>query len=209
MDFDPSGMDPAQSYRLLIGGVVPRPIAVVSTLSENGLPNLAPFSYFTIASHAPMSLLISVAGRKPEGGPKDTLRNATLPEHGGRGEFVVNIATEAYVQELARSAAPLPYGTSEFELTGLTPVPSRIVAPPRIAEASVQFECRTTTVVPVGSATLLIGQVVWLTVHDDLLDSKGRIDPARLQAVGRMAGSTYTRTTDRFDIEDQAFFPQR
>ncbi|MFB9995454.1 flavin reductase family protein [Deinococcus oregonensis] len=137
------------------------------------------------------------------------MRNATLPKHGGRGEFVVNIATEEYIQQLAHSAAPLPYGVSEFDLTGLTPLPSRVVAPPRIAQASLQFECRTTQVIAVGVATLLIGEVVSISVRDDLLDERGRLDPSRLRAVGRMAGSTYTRTTDRFDLGDQAFFPSR
>ncbi|WP_210516738.1 flavin reductase family protein [Hymenobacter terricola] len=99
-------------YKLLTGTVIPRPVAVVSTLSTEGVTNLAPFSYFNIVGHAPLALSFAVAGPKPDGTLKDTLRNAHLPAQGGTGEFVVNIATEHYAVQMARTATPLAVGRS-------------------------------------------------------------------------------------------------
>lgn len=209
MDFTPQALSPEVRYKLLTGCVVPRPIAVVSTISSNGVTNLAPFSYFNIAGHLPMALPFSVAGRKPDQLPKDSLRNARLPQDGGTGEYVVNIAVESYAHAMALPAATIPYETSEFDLTQLTPVPSKVVRPPRIAESPIAFECQTIQIVPVGVSNLVIGEVVHITIQDELLDERFRIDPDKLQAIGRMAGSQYCRTRDRFEIRDEKFFPKR
>ena len=194
-------------YKLLTGTVVPRPVAVVSTVSPAGVFNVAPFSYFSIVGHAPMALSFAVAGPKPDGTWKDTLRNAQLPAQGGTGEFVINMATEYYAEQMARTATPLAADESEFDFTGLTPVASAVVRPPRIGEASVSFECRTLQVVEVGRSRLVIGEIVYLHVDDALVDERFRVDFAQLRAIGRMAGSRYARTTDTFVIEDENFFP--
>jgi len=117
------------------------------------------------------------------------------------------VATEDYAAQMARSATPLPADESEFDFTGLTPVASQLVRPPRIGEASVAFECRTLQVVEVGRSRLVIGEIVYLHLAEGLVDARWRVDPARLRAIGRMAGSRYARTTDTFIIEDELFFP--
>ncbi len=201
MEIDPKALEPDLCYKLVIGCVVPRPIAVVSTVSVEGLPNVAPFSYFTVASHTPLSLAFTVGGPKPDGAIKDTLRNARFVEDGGVGEFVVNVADESYAAGMAKTGEALAHGESEFHHAGLTPVPSLVVKPPRVGEASVSFECRTTHVIPIGAARLIIGEVHHIHVRDHLVDDRYRIDPDQLAAIGRMAGNDYVRTRDRFEIK--------
>jgi flavin reductase (DIM6/NTAB) family NADH-FMN oxidoreductase RutF len=201
MEIDPKALAPDLCYKLVIGCVVPRPIAVVSTVSVDGLPNVAPFSYFTVASHTPLSLAFTVGGPKPDGAIKDTLRNARFVEDGGVGEFVVNVADESYARAMARTGESLPHGESEFQHAGLTPSPSLVVKPPRVGEASVSFECRTTHVIPIGVARLVIGEVHHIHIRDHLVDERFRVDPEKLLAVGRMAGNDYVRTRDRFEIK--------
>ena len=201
MELNPRELDPRLSYKLVIGCVVPRPIAVVSTVSPEGIFNIAPFSYFTVASHNPLSLAFTVGGPKSDGSIKDTLRNARFVEEGGIGEFVVNVADESYADAMAATGESLPWETSEFDHTGLTPVASQTVRPPRIGEASVAFECRTTHVVAIGDARMIIGEVHHIHVRDGLADDRMSIDPDRLAAVGRMAGNDYVRTRDRFEVK--------
>ena len=200
MEIDPRALAFDLCYKLVIGCVVPRPIAVVSTVSVEGIPNVAPFSYFTVASHTPLSLAFTVGGLKGDGSLKDTLRNARFVEDGGTGEFVVNVADESYADGMARTGESIPYGESEFHHAGLTPAPSRLVKAPRVGEASVSFECRTTHVIPIGIASLVIGEVRHIYVKDDLLDDRMRVDADKLAAIGRMAGNDYVRTRDRFEI---------
>ena len=201
MEIDPKALDPVLCYKLVIGCVVPRPIAVVSTVSVDGLPNVAPFSYFTVASHTPLSLAFTVGGPKSDGSIKDTLRNARFVEDGGVGEFVVNVADESYADGMARTGESLAHGESEFQHAGLTPSPSRLVKPPRVGEASVSFECRTTHVIPIGAASMIIGEVHHIHVRDHLVDDRFRVDADKLAAIGRMAGNDYVRTRDRFEIK--------
>jgi flavin reductase (DIM6/NTAB) family NADH-FMN oxidoreductase RutF len=200
MEIDPQALAFDLCYKLVIGCVVPRPIAVVSTVSAEGHPNVAPFSYFTVASHTPLSLAFTVGGPKGDGSDKDTLRNARFAEDGGVGEFVVNVADESYAAGMARTGESIPYGESEFHHSGLTPEPSRVVRPPRVGEASVSFECRTTHVIPIGAASMVIGEVRHIYVRDGLVDDRMRVDPDKLGAIGRMAGNDYVRTRDRFEI---------
>ena len=120
---------------------------------------------------------------------------------------MVNIATEDYAAAMAATARPLPAHESEFDLTGLVPVPSQVVRPPRIAQAPIAFECRTLQVVEVGRSRLVIGEVVHLHFAEGLVEERYRIDFERLQALGRMAGSRYALTTYTFVLDDEAFFP--
>ncbi len=200
MEIDPQGLALDLCYKLVIGCVVPRPIAVVSTVSAEGFPNVAPFSYFTVASHTPLSLAFTVGGPKSDGSIKDTLRNARFVADGGVGEFVVNIADESYAQAMAMTGETLPHGESEFDHAGLTPRPGVAVKAPRVGEASVAFECVTTHVIPIGAANLVIGEVKHIYVRDDLVDDRYRVDAEKLAAIGRMAGNDYVRTRDRFEI---------
>ena len=205
MEIDPSSITQPNRYKLLIGCIVPRPIAWVSTGSPDGRSfNLAPFSFFNGVGSNPMTLLFCPAN-KPDGSEKDTLRNCKPVEEGGTGEFVVNIANDALSTKVAASSEPLPYGESEFELTGLTMAPSNVVKPPRVAEAPACFECRTVQVIRTNpgqsaSGNIVIGRVVHVFVRDDLIDPRYHIDFNVLDAIGRMGGLQYTRTRDRFEL---------
>lgn len=199
MEIDPNTLEPALRYKLLIGSVVPRPIALVASRSPQGTTNLAPFSYFNAVGHLPLALMFSIS-KKPDKTEKDTLRNVRPVPEGGTGEFVINLAVEPYIQQVAEAAEPLPYGESEFDYLELTPTASQVVAAPRVAESPVAFECRTLQILPVGEFHVVIGQVVHLYVRDDLVDERYRIDTHKLAAVGRMAGYDYCRTQDQFTI---------
>jgi flavin reductase (DIM6/NTAB) family NADH-FMN oxidoreductase RutF len=205
MELDPEALAAPDRYKLLIGCIVPRPIAFVSTASPDGRSvNLAPFSFFNGVGSNPMTLLFCPAN-KADGTEKDTLRNCKPQAEGGLGEFVVNVAIDAYARRVAAASEPLPYGESEFELTGLSMAPSRAVRPPRVAESPVAFECRTVQVIrtnagaPAGG-NIVIGRVVHVFVRDDLINTRYHIDPSRLDAVGRMGGIGYARTRDRFEV---------
>jgi flavin reductase (DIM6/NTAB) family NADH-FMN oxidoreductase RutF len=205
MEINPAAISQADRYKLLIGCIVPRPIAFVSTSSpdEKHL-NLAPFSFFNGVGSNPMTLLFCPAN-KADGSEKDTLRNCKPREEGGTGQFVVNVATEEYIREVAASSEMLAYGESEFELTGLTPAPSVIVKPPRVKQSPVAFECQTVQVVrtnpgaPAGG-NIVIGRVAHVFVRDDLITERFHIDQSKLSLVGRMGGLGYTCTRDRFEL---------
>jgi len=204
MEINPDMLETTDRYKLLIGAITPRPIAVVSTVSADGAPNLAPFSFFTGVGSDPMSLIVCPANNE-HGQDKDTLRNLKRPQHGGTGEFVVNLACEPYIRNVAAAAEPLPHGQSEFDLAGLNMAPSVAVQPPRLAESPVCFECKTVQVVKVGgdkpfAGNIVIGRVLHVFVNDDLIDDAHRIDQAKLGTVGRMGGYKYCRTGDQFEI---------
>jgi flavin reductase (DIM6/NTAB) family NADH-FMN oxidoreductase RutF len=167
----------------------------VSTISPEGVPNLAPFSFFTVASSNPPVLCFSTSFREPR---KDTLVNVRA-----MGEFVVNIVSEAFADKMNLTSGEYPYGVDEFALSGLTPVASDMVRPPRVQESLVNMECKLLQTVEVSNkpmgGTLILGEVVRFHVDDGIIED-GRIDPDKLAAVGRMAGNTYVRTGDRFDL---------
>jgi flavin reductase (DIM6/NTAB) family NADH-FMN oxidoreductase RutF len=204
MDLDPLSLAVADRYKLLIGCIVPRPIAFVSTASLDGRLNLAPFSFFNGVGSDPLALLFCPAN-KADGSEKDSLRNAKPVAEGGTGEFVVNVATETYATRVAAAAEPLPYGESEFDLVGLTPAPSVRVRPPRVAESPVAFECRTLQVVRLNpgvaaGGNIVIGEVVRIHLAEGLVNERFHVDPAHLAAIGRMGGRGYCRTRDRFEM---------
>ena len=202
MDLKPEDLEPRDRYKLLVGGIVPRPIAFVSTISPQGEINLAPYSFFAGVGSNPMTLLVCPA-TLPDGSDKDTLRNALPVAEGGTGEFVVNVATEAYQRQVSAAAEALAYGESEFDLTGLTPVGSLRVRPPRVAESPVAYECRTLQVIRTApgepaSGNIILGRVVSVHVADALINERFHIDAESLRAIGRMGGLEYCRTRDRF-----------
>jgi len=197
--FDPAEHLPQNIYKLMVGCVVPRPIAFVSSVDEQGIYNLAPFSYFSAVCSKPPTVLFCPAVRLTTGKPKDTLRNVLATK-----EFVINIVSEEIAAEMNQTAAEVGPEVDEFELAGLTPLPSETVRVPRVAESPVQMECRLREVVTIsaapGGGSIVIGEVLRFHVKEDLFDNY-RIDPEKLNAVGRMGGPTYCRTQDRFDLE--------
>jgi flavin reductase (DIM6/NTAB) family NADH-FMN oxidoreductase RutF len=192
---DPASTPAQQVYKLLIGSVVPRPIAFVSTISPDGVLNLAPFSFFNAICGDPPMVCFSTSFREP---CKDTYRNVQAT-----GEFVVNIVSEEIAAQMNQCSGEYPFGTDEFEVSGLTPAPSDLVRPPRVLQSHVNMECRLTQILdlskrPAG-ASLIIGEVIRFHVDDAVVENF-RIDPDKLRAVGRMGGNGYTRTRDRFDL---------
>jgi flavin reductase (DIM6/NTAB) family NADH-FMN oxidoreductase RutF len=196
-------IDPLQAgyqnvYKLLIGAVVPRPIAFVSTLSRDGIPNLAPFSFFTAVSANPPVVCFCPV-RRPGSNPyKDTLSNILATR-----EFVVNVVSEEFAEKMNACSADFPPEVDEFEASGLTPIASDLVKPPRVAESHIHMECKLYLTIEFGelpgSGNLVLGEVVRFHVDDQYFDDF-KIDPDKLRPIGRMAGATYTRTTDWFDM---------
>lgn len=201
MTFDPTPETAQNTYKLLTGSIVPRPIAFVSSLSAAGLPNLAAFSFFTVISANPPVICFSPMVRSSDGKHKDTLNNIEQTR-----EFVVNIVSEDFAAQMNQTAPEFPPEINEFEVSGLTPIPSDLVKPARVKEARVQMECRLLQVVhishkPLGGS-LVIGEVLRFHFADELAIGENlRIDPAKLRAIGRMGGPTYVRTTDLFDLQ--------
>jgi flavin reductase (DIM6/NTAB) family NADH-FMN oxidoreductase RutF len=204
MEIKPEELTVRDRYKLMIGSIVPRPIAFVSTISPEGALNLAPYSFFNGVGSNPMTVVFCPANDR-KGREKDTLRNCKSVGEGGTGQFVVNVASEPFIREVAAAAEALPYGESEFELTGLTPTPSTVVKPPRVSESPLAFECETLQVIrtnpdaPAGG-NLVLGEVVHIYAADGLISEKGYVDADRLAAVGRMGGLSYCRSRDRFEL---------
>ena len=199
MIIDPSTRDPFDVYRLLTGSILPRPIAFVSTRSSEGILNLAPFSFFTVISANPPVICFCPMVRGGERPKKDTLVNIEATR-----EFVVNIVSEDFCAKMNDCAGQYPPDVDEFEHSGLTPVPSEIVKPPRVRESRMNMECKLHGIVYVSprllGGTLVMGEVVRFHVQDSMVNQICEIDPDQLNAVGRMAGPTYVRTKDRFDM---------
>lgn len=202
MKFDPDKQSFKDNHRLMIGSIVPRPIAFVSTKSKNGILNLAPFSYFNGVCSKPPTIMFAPARRGYDGLTKDTLNNIRDTE-----EFVVNIVSEEIVEPMVACATDFEKEVNEFEVSGLTPVDSVKVAPPCVKESKVSFECRLQTIVPVGEAEpgggfVVIGNIVMFHVDDDVYRD-GRIDLDALKPVGRLAGNNYSRINDIFTVVRQ------
>jgi len=188
---DLTGADP---YKLATGLVVPRPIGWIGSISADGIPNLAPYSFFNCVSGAPPTFVFS-PGR---GGRKDTLANVREV-----GEFTINIVTDEVVEAMNATSASHPADVDEFEAAGLTAVPSQSVRPPMVGESRANIECVVTQIVDIGhpehGSALVIGEATEFHVDPALLDGT-RVDQAELKAVGRHVGNMYSHSTDLFEI---------
>ena len=197
LSLDPKQNTERDNYKLLIGSIIPRPIAFVTTQSEEGVVNGAPFSYFNIVSSNPP--MVSLALQRPTEELKDTARNIY-----GNGEFVVHIVDRDNVMKINETAASLPPEESEVDLADLTLVPSTEISVPGIQEAKVRMECRLVHGIPFGGdgpgSDLMIGEIVRFHV-DEAIYENGRIDPRGLNAVSRLAGANYAAIGEIFSIE--------
>lgn len=199
MHVSPHSIEPKQAYKLAIGGVQPRPIALVSTVNEDGSFNLAPYSFFNVACANPLTLVFfpQKNSNKPKG--KDSTVNILREK-----QFVINVVTEANVDKVNITAGVFDYGVDEFKESGLTPVASQIVRAPRVKESPIAFECVLTKHVVLGGpetgSDALFGQVQNIFVEDELVDDF-RIDTKIWKPVGRLAGNDYSRSTDVFQVE--------
>jgi flavin reductase (DIM6/NTAB) family NADH-FMN oxidoreductase RutF len=212
MDVTPSELEHRELYNILIGAVVPRPIAWVSSLSASGQPNLAPFSFFNAVCAKPPLLVFAPGMRLPHkseevadeaaGRPgvhiKDTLRNIRET-----GEFVINMVTFELAEAMNLTSGEYDATVNEFELAKVASAPSKIVRPRRVAESPVSFECQLHQILdfnpdPEGSS-LVIGKVVSIHVEEQYI-KEGRLNRDSLDLIGRMGGMQYTRTTERFEM---------
>jgi flavin reductase (DIM6/NTAB) family NADH-FMN oxidoreductase RutF len=195
MIIDPKTVPANVNYRILVGAVVPRPIAFVSTVSLEGVYNLAPFSFFNVVCGDPPVVCFSPIWRNP---PKDTIVNIRAT-----GEFVVNIVSEDFAEKMNICSGDFPSNVDEFTMSGLTPIASDVVRAPRVQESHVNMECRLMQIVEVSArpmgGSLVIGEVVRFHVDDAVIDDF-KIDADKLRAVGRMSGYDYARTRDRFSL---------
>ena len=186
-------------YKLMVGLIVPRPVALVSTVDRDGVPNVAPFSFFSGVGSNPPTVLFCPALRSSGDQRKDTLRNVEQT-----GEFVVNVVSNAIAAASNATAADVGPEVDEFQLAGLTAIPSETVRAPRVAESPAQMECKLLQIIftrqAPGAGVVVLGEIVRFHVNAEL-EQNFRIDPAKLDAVGRMAGNTWAHTRDRFDLE--------
>jgi flavin reductase (DIM6/NTAB) family NADH-FMN oxidoreductase RutF len=202
LTIDPAEHPPREIYKLMTGMIVPRPIALVSTVDREGVANLAPFSFFCGVGSVPPTLLFCPAlraGQVTDRAPrKDTLHNVEET-----GEFVVNVVSQSIAAAANATAADVPPEVDEFQLSGLTAIPSAVVRAPRVAESPAQMECKVLQVIYTshnpGGGVIVLGEIVRFHVRAELVDNF-RVDPAGLDAVGRMAGNTWVRTRDRLEL---------
>ena len=195
---DPKDLTQRENYKLLIGSIIPRPVAVVSTQSADGIVNIAPFSFFNIVSSEP--LILSLAIQRKGGELKDTARNLLATK-----EAVVHILDQTNVQEANKTAALLPADQSELTVSGFTTTTSKTIAVPGLKEASVRLETILHQHVPIKkdqqtTADLLLLEVVGYQIAEDVYQD-GKIDPRALQAVSRLAGNSYATIGEIFDIK--------
>lgn len=195
--YDFADTPPQTRYKLLIATVVPRPIALVTTLDPLHRPNAAPYSFFNVLSHDPAVVALGIE-RRSDGRPKDTVANIDA-----NGEFVVNLVDETMAPGMVVCAADVDPGVDELRLAGFTQAPSKHVRCPRIAEAPAALECRLIRDIRLGvenKRAILLAEVLAFHIRADLVDAENRVDMLRTRIVGRLAGSDYVRLTDVFSI---------
>jgi flavin reductase (DIM6/NTAB) family NADH-FMN oxidoreductase RutF len=193
---DPEKLSRRERYQLMIGCIIPRPIALVTTIGINGIINAAPFSYFNGVSSSPPFLSLSVGSRR--GSMKDTAKNIRQS-----GEFVINSVSRAMAEKMNIAATDFPPEISEIEKTGFTTVTSECVKPPRIAEAPIQIECKVYRIIEIGEGTtnLVLGEILRYHIANSVtIDSAYRIDPHSIDLLGRLGGSKYCTTETVFEM---------
>jgi flavin reductase (DIM6/NTAB) family NADH-FMN oxidoreductase RutF len=196
VNFDLDQLPTSHAYKLLVGLVAPRPIALITSMDENGLLNAAPFSAYNYLCTDPPIIGVGVTNRPDQQFvPKDTARNIRRT-----GEFVVNVVTEDIAEKMNLCATDFPREMSEVELAGFTTAPSQKVKPPRLSEAHAALECREYTTMEIGRSRIILGRVVAVYVEDRYVDPAGPyIQAEELHAIGRMNGlGNYVRTREAF-----------
>ncbi|MFB5197651.1 flavin reductase family protein [Neobacillus sp. KR4-4] len=198
LSIDPVSMSERENYKFLIGSIIPRPIAFVTTISKEGVLNGAPFSYFNIVSSNPPMISLSI--QRSAGRQKDTARNIIESK-----EFVIHIVDELNVDNINKTAANLPPDQSEIDLAKLTPLDSVKISVPGVKEAKIRMECTLEHSLELGGldtpgCDFIIGKVVQFHVENDIYEN-GRIDPRGLAAVSRLAGNNYAKIGEIFEIK--------
>ena len=201
LSINPKEISPLKLQSYLQTAVSPRPIAFASTMDEDGNPNLSPFSFFNVFSSNPPILIFSPARRVRNNTIKHTLINAQETR-----EVVINIVNYDMVQQMSLSSTEYPDGVNEFEKAGFTMLPSDSVAPYRVAESPVQFECKVNDIIALGTeggaGNLVICEVVKIHIHESILDENQMIDQHKIDVVSRLGGNWYNRANEGlFEVE--------
>ena len=201
MQFDIQNTDSSILYKLLTGTIIPRPIGWISTIDENGINNLAPFSYFNMVSSDPPCLMFST--RRDDNKNKDTLNNVLQ-----NNQFVVNLVTIDLVEQMNTTSAAVPATVDEFELANITPIDSVFVKPKRVKESLVHFECEKIHHYFMdnetgGGACIIIGKIITMHIDDSILMENHKIDLEKYKPVARLAGSNYSKLGELFQIKRQ------
>ena len=199
MIYDPAEHPFSETHKLMIGSIVPRPIALVSTTSNNGINNLAPFSYFNGVCSKPPTIMFAPARRGWDGKEKDTLINIRNTK-----EFSINIVSEDIGEKMVKCSTDYEKGVDEYSKSGLSPLSSKKIKPPIVSESKISLECILNQIVQIGkedagSGFIVIGTIVLFHIDDEVYDN-GRIILDKLQPLGRVAGNGYVRSTNAFDI---------
>ena len=199
MIYDPAKHPFSETHKLMIGSIVPRPIALVSTTSNNGINNLAPFSYFNGVCSKPPTIMFAPARRGWDGKEKDTLINIRNTK-----EFSINIVSEDIGEKMVKCSTDYKKEVDEYFKSGLSPIPSKKIKPPIVSESKISLECTLNQIVQIGkddagSGFIVIGTIVLFHIDDEVYDN-GRIILDKLQPLGRVAGNGYVRSTNTFDI---------
>ena len=202
MIFDPTEKPFSEIHKLMIGSIVPRPIALVSTTSKDGNNNVAPFSYFNGVCSNPPTIMFAPARRGWDGHEKDTLINIRNNQ-----EFVINIVSESFAEKMVKCSTDFDPNIDEFQISGLTPESSSKVSPPKVKESKINLECKLNQIVEIGDGTagsgfVVLGTIVLFHIDDDIYED-GHILLDKLEPLGRLAGNWYTRPTDNLKITRQ------
>ncbi|MFM9987264.1 flavin reductase family protein [Flavobacterium sp.] len=199
MEFDPENLEQSAIYKLLTGAVIPRPIGWISSVSEDGINNLAPFSFFNAIGDDPPHVMFStVRGNNTN---KDTLNNVLSTK-----QFVVNMVTEELVEQMNMTSQSIPSDESEFELAGLTPIASVKVKPMRVKESPITFECELVHHYSLenhkfGGATMIVGKIIMMHIDESVLLDNYKINMNTYKPVARLAGSNYSKIGEIFSIK--------
>ena len=199
MIINPKEQSFKENHKLMIGSIVPRPIALVSTISKGSIKNLAPFSYFNGVCSKPPTIMFAPARRGWDGKEKDTLKNIKETR-----EFSINLVSESFVEQMIACSTDFDPSIDEFVISKLTPLSSKKIKPPIVKESKISFECILNKIVPVGNKEagagfIVIGEIILFHIDDEIV-SNGHIDLNTFNPIGRLAGNFYTRPTNNFEI---------
>ena len=202
MIIDPANQSFSENHKLMIGSIVPRPIALVSTISKGNINNVAPFSYFNGVCSNPPTIMFAPARRGYDGKTKDTLNNIRETN-----EFAINIVSEEIVEPMVACSTDYSDEVDEFKISDFTPIQCDKILAPRVEESKVVFECKLNTIIEIGPSKpgggfVVIGEIVLFHINDDVLKD-GKIDLSSLNPVGRLSGNNYSRVFDSFEVKRQ------
>ena len=202
MIIDPANQSFSENHKLMIGSIVPRPIALVSTISKGKINNVAPFSYFNGVCSNPPTIMFAPARRGYDGKTKDTLNNIRE-----MNEFAINIVSEEIVESMVACSTDYSDEVDEFKISNFTPIQCDKILAPRVKESKVVFECKLNTIIEIGPSKpgggfVVIGEIVLFHINDDVFKD-GKIDLSLLNPVGRLSGNNYSRVFDSFEVKRQ------